>query len=523
MKITPPRAPPAGMASTLTRLISGISLRVAKSTLTRLISGISLRVAKITLALTALASKLRPQTEQVTPIELYHCTWETASSIAYTIHNLKEWKTWEHKFDSQIKTNEDAIKLANEMLATIGDQYAILLSPAQVKAEQDRASGQFTGIGVQFEAKLDSAGRAVMAPDPEGGFMVSTDSNGYPLMQVVSGPAQQAGMQNGDAVVSINGETAKNITRAGLVNKLRCSAGEKIEIVILRDGQIRTINITAGSVNTEVVTCQVLKSSNGQSVGYIRLEHFYKLETASEMITAIKKLAVDKLIIDLRYNPGGDMDVQLQLASLFIKDGLLVSCRERTSSTSHELSVYSLNSKGLNINVKDEASGKYTNRHLERLEAIAADCEIAILVNGESMSAAEMFTAALQDNKRAIVIGETTFGKGIAQAVLLMPNGTQMRVTNQRYFTPNGRWLGDGGNSSESYGIVPDHIVKLEDKPDIILGSAHDNQLTYALETLANAGLELSQQITEKASPSIIKTKPSVSDPLTTTVPEAQA
>lgn len=507
MNIKTPRAPPAGKASNVTRLISGISLSASK-------------IARF---LTAIADKLRPQTEQVTPIELYHCTWETASSIAYTIHNLKEWKTWEHKFDRQIKTKEDAIKFANEMLAALGDQYAILLSPAQVKAEQERASGQFTGIGVQFEAKLDSSGRAILAPDPEGGFMVSTDSNGYPLMQVVSGPAQQAGMQNGDAVVSIRGETAKNITRAGLIDKLRCSSGEKIEIVILRDGHIRNINITAGTVNTDVVTCQVLKSSNGQSVGYIRLEHFYKLEAASEMIAAIKKLAVDKLIIDLRYNPGGDMDVQLQLASLFIKDGVLVSCRERISSTNHELSVYSLSPKGLNINVKDEASGKYTNRLLERLEAIAADSEIAILVNSESMSAAEMFTAALQDNKRAIVIGETTFGKGIAQAVLLMPNGTQMRVTNQRYFTPNGRWLGDGGNTSESYGIVPDHMVKLEDRPDIVLGSLHDNQLTYALETLASASFKLSQQIAEKALPLSTNTKLSVPDILPTTVPEAQA
>jgi C-terminal processing protease CtpA/Prc len=182
------------------------------------------------------------------------------------------------------------------------------------------------------------------------------------------------------------------------------------------------------------------------------------------------------------------MDVQLQLASLFIKDGVLVSCRERIGRSNHELSTYSLSPKGLNIIVKNEASGKRTNKLLERLEAIAAESELAILVNNESMSAAEMFTAALQDNKRAIVIGETTFGKGIAQAVLLMPNGTQMRLTNQRYFTPNGKWLGDGGNSSESYGIVPDHIVKLEDKPDIVLGTPHDNQLVFALELLAKSG-----------------------------------
>lgn len=472
MNFKTPRAPPEGKVSAFARLISGLSTTLAK----------------ITHALADLAQKVRPSTDQFTPIELYHCAWETASKLAYTIPNLKEWKSWENKFDKQIKSDEEAIKFANEMLAALGDKYAILLSPAQVKSEQDRANGQFTGIGVQFEVKLDSSGRAVLAEDPEDGFIVKTDENGYPLMQVVSGPAQQAGMQDGDAIVSINGETAKNITRGGLVNKLRCGAEEKIEIVILRNGQIHTINITAGTVNTEVVTHQLLKSSLGESVGYIRLEHFYKLETANEMIAAIKRLACDKLVIDLRYNPGGDMDVQLQLASLFIKDGVLVSCRERISSTSHELSVYSISPKGLNINVRNEASGKGSNRLLERLEAIAADNEIVIIVNSESMSAAEMFTAALQDNQRAIVVGETTFGKGIAQAVMLMPNGTQMRVTNQRYFTPNGKWLGDGGNSSETYGIAPYHIVKLEDKPDIVLGTPHDNQLAFALELLAKSG-----------------------------------
>ena len=215
MNIKTPRAPPEDKASILARLISGISLSASK----------------ITLTLYNWAHKVRPAMEQVTPIELYHCTWETASKLAYTIKNLKDWKAWEHKFDKQIKSDEDAIKFANEMLAALGDQYAILLSPAQVKAEQERASGQFTGIGVQFEAKLDSSGRAVLAPDPEGGFMLNSDDNGYPLMQVVSGPAQQAGMQNGDAVVSINGETAKNLTRAGLVNKLRCSAEEALHRV----------------------------------------------------------------------------------------------------------------------------------------------------------------------------------------------------------------------------------------------------------------------------------------------------
>lgn len=107
--------------------------------------------------------------------------------------------------------------------------------------------------------------------------------------------------------------------------------------------------------------------------------------------------------------------------------------------------------------------------------------EIVILVNGHSASAAEMFTGALKDNGRAVVVGEQTFGKGIGQMIIPFPNGTMLGVTTLRYFTPSGTWLGDG--SSQHHGITPDHVVKQETKV-LRPGSETDNQLKFALELL---------------------------------------
>lgn len=472
MNIKPPLAPPAKTAGTFGRLFSGVFL-----------GGFNLFLLLVALALYVL-----PMQEQVTPVELYHRTWQTAADNAYDTAKLKDWAAWEHKYDSQIKTDEDAIKFANEMLESTGDHYASLLPPEAVKAEGERSSGEFAGIGVGVEAKTDADGKPVMAADPKDGPLMLTDDSGYPLIKDVKigGPAMQAGMRNGDAIVSINGVSAKDATIKAMVAQMRGKVGEEVTVVVTRGGKNVTLKIVRGTVKTEVVSSKMLTAANGKQVGYIRLEHFMEEDAAAEMADAISKLgATDKLIIDLRFNPGGNVMVCLQLANLFIQDGKLVSIRERDTGGSHSLSTFSVTPKDMVISVKNEASGRVKERHVERLAAVAANKEIVILVNGHSASASEMFTGALKDNGRATVVGERTFGKGIGQSVIPMPNGTSLHITSLRYFTPSGKWLGDGGNSSESYGIEPDHQVKLVETPKTRLGSPNDNQLSFALELIA--------------------------------------
>lgn len=471
MNITPPFAPPGNRAGIFARLLSGTLLSVLN----------------VALLLIALSLYLLPHLQQVEPIELYHRTWETAAAQAYDPSKLKDWASWEHKFDSQIKTDEDAIKFANEMLASTGDHYASLLPPEAVQAQDERSAGKFAGIGISIEPKFDADGKVVMSANEAEGPLVASDSNGYPLIKEVKagGPAMLAGMKDGDAIVSIDNVSVKDASMKMLVSKMRGKPGEVVDVSVVRNGKPVDLKITRAFVKTEVVSSKLLTAENGTKVGYIRLENFSERDAADEMKAAITSLATDKLIIDMRFNPGGDVNVCLQLVSLFLNEGKIVSIRERAAGSGHSLSTFSVSAAGFNINVKDEASGKVLDKTVERLEAIAGDKEIVILVNGRSASAAEMFTGALKDNKRATVIGERTFGKGIGQSVIRMPNNTSLHITSLRYFTPSGKWLGDGGNSSESYGIEPDFVVKLNEAKGTKLGSPNDNQLSFALKQIS--------------------------------------
>jgi Periplasmic protease len=200
------------------------------------------------------------------------------------------------------------------------------------------------------------------------------------------------------------------------------------------------------------------------------------------MKAAIQSLSgSEKLVIDLRGNPGGRVDICIDLVSLFLKEGTVVSIRNRVpykgyTKTSHVLTTGAMVEEEL-----DEATGAVTQTMGAREMNVAGDKPVVILVNGHSASASEMFTGALKDNGRAVVVGEQTFGKGIGQMIIPFPNGTMLGVTTLRYFTPNGTWLGDG--SSQHHGITPDHVVKQETKV-LRPGSDTDNQLKFALELL---------------------------------------
>jgi carboxyl-terminal processing protease len=357
-----------------------------------------------------------------------------------------------------------------------------------VKAERERSAGAFAGIGVHIEAKVDADGNAIMSANAEDGPLINSDDKGRPLIKEVmpNGPAMQAGMKDGDAIVSINGEPFKDAAMKTVMEKMRGQAGETVEIVVARGKKQVTLKIVRGIVKTEVVSSQMLTADNGTQVGYIRLEHFGERDAADEMAAAITKLdSADRLIIDLRFNPGGDVEVCLKLASLFIKEGTLVSIRERNPGSGHKVNTITIDADGMNIESKDEVTGRIYRQANKRMAALAGDKKIVILVNGRSASASEMFTGALQDNKRATVVGETTFGKGIGQSVMPMPNGTSLHITSLRYFTPSGKWLGDGGNSAEKHGIEPDHKITLVQKPGLKLGSPNDNQLSFALQLIA--------------------------------------
>jgi carboxyl-terminal processing protease len=259
--------------------------------------------------------------------------------------------------------------------------------------------------------------------------------------------------------------------------------------VVVRQGHaLPPIQIVRAAVKQEKLQFKMLTAPNGKQVVYIRLDDFIDLNAPDEMQKAITGLNTDLLVIDLRHNPGGMMPICLQLASLFVEKGTLVSTRSREHNSGFDTQKFVLQTNGLATITTDETSGKSSTRLGDRLEPIAAHKQVIILVDGRSASAAEMFTAALQQNGRATVVGEQTFGKGIGQSVMSFPNGTEFHITSFRYFTPNGFWLGNGGNgaaSKEQFGITPDHKIIFTTDPNVTYGSPLDNQLNFAVDQLS--------------------------------------
>lgn len=224
------------------------------------------------------------------------------------------------------------------------------------------------------------------------------------------------------------------------------------------------------------------------NVSYISLSTFDQRDAAQELKTAIEAAPnAAAYIIDLRNNTGGSVDQALMSASLFLGEGRLLSQRRRVASPADapqwERITYDLTDEKIDVRRFDDKNGEENpiQPDLTRYPDLV-DKPVVILVDKNTASAAELFTAALRENRVATVIGEQTFGKGIGQTLFKdMPNSSWLRLTTFRYFTPNGHWLGDG--AKEKHGIRPDIEVALP--RGVARGSDQDAQLNTALDYLA--------------------------------------
>lgn len=454
----------------------------------RLLSGLGLGVgAGIGTAL-ALLLFIAGQFVVATPEQLYHRTWQAAQWMIYDPAAMGDWQSWEHKFDGQIKTNEDAVRFANEMLESLNDRYTRLFSPEEVRRMKEQQEGNFTGIGVVMDIEVDADGNPKVNAKGEPAPAVDKDGNVLVREVIEGSPAQKAGLRSGDAISTIDGVSVRGKSLEELIGMIRNQAGTSIKVESVRDGQAQpAMTITRATVHVPSVTTEMLAGD----IGYIKLKGFDSLNATDEMIAGMKKLDDAKaIILDLRDNPGGFVHHAIDISSLFVEEGTLVSIKSRFPSppshpvwatetvkvTKTEL-IRESTTDGTNVLVSKSARKPY----------MLKGRPLVILVNGHSASASEMTTGAIRDNANGttvivVVIGEKTFGKGIGQSMIPMPNGTMMNITSLRYFTPKGVWLGDGGNSV-SHGIGPDVEVK-PTKKNFKPRSAEDNQFNAAVEYL---------------------------------------
>lgn len=408
----------------------------------------------------------------VTPREMYHRTWQAVKVNYFDPSRLRDWDQWEHKFDDQIRSDEDAIRFARIMLDSIGDPHTVLHSPSEVQSLINEANGKQDIIGLTFKPAFDRSGAAKL--NSRGLQVPVTDGvNNLPAIETVvrGSSAEEAGINPGDLLVSVNGASASELPLAELHQLLAGPAGEEVTLVVRQDGVDTTVKVTRKEVALPVVSSKRLPGD----IAYIRVETFFQLDQADQLQAHLEQLKDCKgFIIDLRNNGGGFIHSAVESAAMFMDEGTISRMNFRAPPGLMRATA-EVTPDRLWVNING------VNVPWFRRPNLVGDKPVVVLVNHNTASASELFTAALQDNHRVHVVGTKTYGKGIGQTLIPVGNGARLRVTNIYGETPSGRWLGDAGITVR-YGVIPDTIVSAPH--NLLIGSRNDNQLQAAQEWL---------------------------------------
>jgi len=294
------------------------------------------------------------------------------------------------------------------MLETL-DPHSAYMPPTMFKEMQEETKGRFEGLGIEITLK-------------DGILTVVSPIEGT--------PAFRAGVLAGDQIVKIDGETTKNFTLVDSVKRLRGPRGTKVTITIMREGLQKPKDFTL--VREVIPVRSVRHELLEKTYGYVRISQFQEktdgdFEKAMKALEEESKGALKGLVLDLRNNPGGLLDQAVKISDRFIDSGIIVSIDGR----------------------REEAKQKWPAHP----DGTATRYPLIVLVNGGSASGAEIVAGAIQDHGRGILVGTQTFGKGSVQTIIPLKDGSGLRLTTARYYTPSGR-------SIQAKGIVPDIIVK---------------------------------------------------------------
>lgn len=297
------------------------------------------------------------------------------------------------------------------MLASL-DPYSQFMDPDTYNEMKVETEGEFGGIGIEITMKDDLL--TIISP-------------------IDDTPAYKAGLKAGDKIVKIDGTIVKDLTLVEAVKKLRGKPGTDVNIIILREADKKLLEFT---ITRSIIKIASIKKAEmlEPGIGYIRISEFQE-NTPKDLSDALKKIEGENLkglVLDLRNNPGGLLDVAVDVAGKFLEEGKIA-----------------VTTKGRVKNQNFEFKSKNKNHHL--------DYPIVVLINGGSASASEIVAGALQDYKRAILLGTKSFGKGSVQTVVPMSDGSAIRLTTSKYFTPKGR-------SIHGEGIAPDIVVEYEER-----------------------------------------------------------
>lgn len=335
----------------------------------------------------------------------------------------------ERNYVEDVDGEELTTKAIEGMLRSL-DPYSAYLSPERYRDLEIGTSGEFGGVGMEV-----------------------TTENGYlkVITPIEGGPAEKAGIKPRDLIIEIEGKTTKGMVVQEAVNLLRGPKGSPVNITIEREGKDQTMKITL--IRDKITVKSVKYRLLDNQIGYIKLTQFQE-NSSQELRTALSSLEAQNgkklngVVLDLRNNPGGLLDEAIDIVDEFIDQGLIVSVRGRTEGQAREFFA--------------TKNGDFQ------------DYPIVVIVNDGSASASEVVAEALQDSKRATILGTSTFGKGSVQTIIRLEDGSGLKLTTAKFYAPSGR-------SISEVGVTPDVIVENND--------SKDKQLDAAIEILKSSGI----------------------------------
>lgn len=355
--------------------------------------------------------------------------WED-DDVEKKVNEINSLIDYYYYFDIDKETQEEA--LYDGIMMGLDDPYSVYYTQDEYEALMEENTGEYVGIG------------AVVTQDET--MKVSI------VRPVPGSPAEEAGLLAEDIFIEIDGTVLSDEDLQHVVDMIRGEEGTVAHIKIFRPSinEYLEFDVTRRVVENVTVYHEMLDDS----IGYIQVQQFYE-NTPDEFIKAIETCqsqGAKALVIDMRDNPGGLLTAVVEMCDYIIEGGNIVSTRDKNGNN---IAVYEAN------------------------DSKSLDIPMAVLVNGNSASASEIFAGAMKDTKKADIIGTTTFGKGIVQSVIPLSDGTAIKITIAKYFTPN-------DNDIHEVGVEPDYVVELKDGRTnaVNLERADDVQLDKAVEVL---------------------------------------
>lgn len=349
------------------------------------------------------------------------------------------WDTWDLLSRSYIdKGALDPTKMfygaISGMVSSLGDPYTFFLPPDVQKTSKEELDGAFEGVGIQLGFNKDKR-LVVIAP-------------------LLGTPAEKAGIKPQDIIIKIKDKDTTNITLPEAVSLIRGAKGTEVDLTILREGEqdSRTFTLKRDTILVKSVEVSFNNTNNGKNIAVVKLTRFGERtqEEWAEAVVQVLSKEASGVVLDLRNNPGGYLEGAVFIASEFLSGGDVVLQE---------------NSLGDKVPFEVNRIGKLTK------------IPLVALINKGSASASEIVAGALQDRKRAKLVGEKSFGKGTIQEAEDLPGGTGIHITVAKWLTPEGRWVND------TEGLEPDVKIE-EEKKDDAEDQSLDLQLKKALELL---------------------------------------